>query len=315
MSNKIRNPILIISSIVFLLWLTQYALQSSMKAVKYDTVGKINAVVAQKLDVNLSIWGASTAYVNFNPKLIVDSMNLTAFNMGIDGTNIDQYNGLLVDYLAYSQNSQYLIIALDIHGGLVQRNEFYEQHNWLHHFDNEAIYNCHRDIDTLKMYKMRYVPFYPIINYDKHTLSYLYQTISKPTEAYNFPKLGYKPKKNTAFAPATNKETKATFEAIVSPRVWQKLQKSCQLAIQKNIKPIVVLTPCFVDGQKQISNIKAYKNKLFELKKQGVEVYDFLDCSLSQDSRYFVDNTHLNSEGADSLTLLLINRLKAELND
>ena len=68
-------------------------------------------------------------------------------NMGIDGTNIDQYAGLLYEYLDHTEKSKILVIALDIHGGLTNRRRFFNLYNWIHHVDNDHIYNCFASID------------------------------------------------------------------------------------------------------------------------------------------------------------------------
>jgi hypothetical protein len=77
-----------------ILVLTQWMYNRTMRSIKTGTIGKINAVIKHDLDANISIWGASTALLNINPKLIADSLNISTFNMGLMAqisTNITGY--------------------------------------------------------------------------------------------------------------------------------------------------------------------------------------------------------------------------------
>jgi len=102
-------------SIVSVLLFIQIKIESSMKKVTDGNIGKINAVMKHELDEDITVWGASTAYVHFDAPMISDSLNLSTFNMGIDGTNIDQYYGLLKEYLNYTKNIflNYFYLELD----------------------------------------------------------------------------------------------------------------------------------------------------------------------------------------------------------
>ncbi|PCJ25693.1 MAG: hypothetical protein COA97_07380 [Flavobacteriales bacterium] len=307
-SNKIIKPIITVLSTVVVLFLAEFFLQKTMKSVKYNEIGKINYVMEKKLDVELSIWGSSTALVNFDPKIIIDSLGFSAFNMGINGTNIDQYNGLLLNYLNYTENSKYLIIAIDIHQALINREEFFETYKWLHHFGDKNIYNCHSDIDKFLMKKNKYIPFYSITQYDKHGFPYFRSALFSNTDKYSFPNLGYLPNGDMSLLRPSSSGTKMFAE--VNKRAYRKLLTSCLIAKEKNITPIVIITPCFTEGLKNILFIDEYKKKVFKLKNKGVVVFDFLDTYISKNPKYFKDNTHMNNAGAEELTKMLIQNIK-----
>ena len=303
--TQVKHIIYLLAGILLCLSLTQWIFIREMKSVKVDTIGKINAVMNHQLNSKLTIWGASTALLNFNPKLISDSLNITAFNMGIDGTNIDQYNGLLKEYISFSKNSEYIVIVIDIIESLEKRNKLYELHNWIHHIDNDNIYNCLSDIDYYTMFKARYIPFYSITLFDKHAFPYFIKEIKNPYDKYTFTNLGFEPDNTTKEYIGTTLP-KINYDI----QVCNKLKSSCSLAIKNKIKPIVVVTPCFYKALEKIENKNEFWELINSLKNEGIIVYDFLDSPFSHDSTNFRDNTHMNSVGADKLTNMFIQRFK-----
>jgi len=81
MNRAFKITCLVVLSIIALLG-TDYVLKQTMRSCKIGTVGKINCVMNHDMDVELTIWGASTAYLNFNPQIIIDSLGYSTMNMG-----------------------------------------------------------------------------------------------------------------------------------------------------------------------------------------------------------------------------------------
>lgn len=307
-SSKIYKFLLLIGVVSLLLFFIERIYINTMKSVKTGAIGKINAVINHDLDVNISIWGASTALANFNPLLIKDSLNVSVFNMGIDGVNIDQYNGLLEEYLNYTRKSKFLIIAIDIYGGLEKRHKFYELQNWIHHVNNDNIYNCLSDIDYNTIFKARYIPFYSTTLYNKHAFPLFRSAFFKtPPPEYQFTNLGFEPNHSEFNSNITDSNT---INVPINLNVFEKLRLTCKSALTKNIKPIVVITPCFYKGLEKIKNKGEFRELIYSLKDEEIAVLDLLESSISNNVTYFKDNTHLNSKGADELSIMLIKYLQ-----
>lgn len=307
MKNRIIRASLLIFTTIFTLWITEFILVNTMKNCREETIGKINAVASHNLDVELTIWGASTAYVNFNPNIIIDSLKISSINMGIDGTNIDQYSGLLNEYIDYTTKSDYLIIALDIHGGLTNRKSFYHLHNWLHHIDNKNISDCLSDIDNELMIKLKYVPFYSLILYDKHSFPYFRRTLLNKKSESQISNYGFKPNVVASINATTDY---SPFETSIDNRSFEKVRKSVIHANKKDIKCFIVITPCYEKGLYQITNRNDFVSKLKTLETEKTKVLDFSDSYISKVPSYFKDNTHLNYNGANELTKMLIEKIK-----
>ena len=93
---KFIVTIVIITGVLFSI---ETFLKTKLKSIKTGTIGKINAVIDHQIDDEIMIWGASTAYVNINPKILSDYLKCSVMNMGLDGTNLDQYSGLFLFHL------------------------------------------------------------------------------------------------------------------------------------------------------------------------------------------------------------------------
>lgn len=310
MARKALNVVGLVLGCTIALFCTEHVLRKNLSSCKTGTIGKINSVMNHDLDVDLTIWGASTAYVNFNPQILIDSLGYSSINMGIDGTSIDQYNGLLEEYLSYSTNSKYVIITFDVHGGLVNRSRLYHLHNWLHHVKNETIYNCLSDVDPELMFKVKHVPFYSLTLYDKHSFPYFRQAILNQETEYKFDNYGYKPNGIGSIDTSLIQLASVETEVDTGQRCIRKIITSSLKAKEQNITPIVVITPCYEKGMKKLTGIDMVFTATRSLKKNGIEVFDLSSCYMSKNPKYFRDNTHLNSIGADELTRLLVNEIK-----
>ena len=308
--KQIIQLIILVVITSLLLFTVEQVIQTSLRNETEGTIGKINAVITKKIDPELSIWGASTALTHFNANRISDSLDINAFNMGIDGTNIDQFNGLLKDYITNSINSKFIILALDIHGALTKRKSLYNIHNWIHHMDNENINNCFKSIDKKIILKSKYIPFFNLTLYSKHNFRSVITNINSQKLTYLFPNKGYHPK-----APKKTNFSKDRLEMInlsFDRSVFNKIKENCILATQKNIKPIIILTPCYKKGLEHLSNANEIRTWMKKLENFGVIFYDFSNSNIAQDSTFFIDYTHLNKIGAEKLTDKFIKVIKKD---
>ncbi|MGB1318454.1 MAG: hypothetical protein ACPG5W_09620 [Flavobacteriales bacterium] len=267
------------------------------------------------VDKEITIWGASTAFLNFNPKVIEDSLNYPTINMGIDGTPIDQYGGLLKEYLGYTKNSKYIIIAVDVHGGLGDRKKLYHFHNWAHHVANNYVYDYLADIDSERLFKTRYVPFYALTQYDKHALPYFRKTLMGNNSDDLLENRGYVSNGSGYLDLATYNKEPVHYEIAIGERGYQKLKNISQEILGKGVTPIIAITPCYAKGFQQLTNVDQVLSLIYDLKQPGLEIFDYSRCSISSNHTFFKDNTHLNSLGAIELSKLLAADVKSLENE
>lgn len=89
-----------------------------------------------------------------------------------------------------------------------------------------------------------------------------------------------------------------------------------EFIMENNIKPILLITPYHhLFHEKYPAEIAEMKDKYYELLKEEelckeIRVVDKFCCDMSYDDKYWADMTHLNSVGADALSLLLDKEFK-----
>ena len=295
-----RASVFIILTLSILLTI-QFFIDSKMESIKTGYVGKINRVIQNDVDEDLTIWGASTAEGNVIPKVLQDSLGLSVFNMGLDGTNIHQYGGLLEKYLQ-QVNNKIIILAFDINGGLMRRKSPYHLYNWLHTFNQELITETYYDIDYIQTLKIKYIPFYKLIIYGKHNLKYFKASV----DSFTFKQGGFTPR-NGVINPS-GKEREITFPN--DSTIVKNIRRICKLANINNNKIFILLTPCFNYGLKQGINTELILNNFKSLQNDKTHFLNFVNHPMNLEKKYFKDNTHLNNTGAIFFSKLITDTLK-----
>lgn len=307
--NSFKKITVVILSSFLVLFLVEAIYLKTMKSVNYDSIGKINAVINEELDCNLTIWGSSTAKVNIDTKLINEKLNISVMNMGFDGTNIDQYYGLACQYLSYTKKSKFMIFVLDYEGALIKRDKFYNIHEWIHNFDNRFIFKSFSDIDPKECFKIKNLPFYSFLYYNKHSFPYFRKQIFNCSKDYFFPYFGYHPN-GVIF----NSKKIEKFDSRFDERPFKKIREICNTATKKNIQPILVLMPFFSLNDDFRPNKDQLIKKLNNLDTAEIKIWNFMDDTISKDTSFYNDYAHFNIFGAENFTKKLIFKLKENFN-
>jgi hypothetical protein len=131
-------------------------------------IAKVNLVMSHKLKAEVTVWGASTARVHFDTPMMTEKLKMNCFNVGLEGTLFQQYEGLLREYLDYG-NSKLVVIAIDING-FGARKALYQGYAWLHYINKDQMFNAIESIDKDLAIKSRFVPLYYLTTYDRRFL-------------------------------------------------------------------------------------------------------------------------------------------------
>lgn len=301
--------ILLMASLMVVHAFVQFLLQNCPQG----SIAKVNYVMSQKLHTEISVWGASTARINFDTPMMSERLQMSSFNVGLDGTPFQQYEGLLREYISYSE-PKLIVIAIDING-LGGRNSLYHGHAWLHYVNNENVFNAIRSIDKDLAIKSRFVPLYYLTTYDRRfllrCLKWIYFSTDGEIELENN---GFHP------GPASwlgnkNRSYDEPFSVPVQRQIVDNIQKVIAEAVRKNIQVAVVVPPCYSEATKLINNRSEFEMALNLLEQKKVRVFNYLDIAMSFDSANFYNNTHLSAPGSSVFTTLFIEDIRDWLNE
>ena len=266
-----------------------------------DALGKINGIMNHELDPELSIWGASTAWVHFDASLIETKTGVSTFNMGLNGTFYDQYRGLLNHFIHSSKKAKYIVIALNIQE-LAKKEQLYRPQNFYHYLNDPYINETFSTFDRKKVLSM-HIPSYILTTYD---LEFYQKILSKETSSPDDIK-GFHPN-DLQWINSHNTSTK---DIEIDSLNLMYLQKTIQYSKKNQITPIICITPFYCETEQAISTF----TKELELLNQfaitnDVILLNYLTSPLSLNKSLFYNHLHMNSKGAELLTNAFITDFK-----
>lgn len=278
-----------------------------------DQTGKINLIMAQKIDPEILFIGSSVAEVGFNSNLISQQLNRTVYNAAIDGTTITQSQFVTNEFLSYTQNCKKIVIGLAFFS-FGEKISMTEPSRYLAHFSNEHVKAAIKNISPKLYYKTQYVPFYSFTQtkhtYYKNAVVGLKNTISDNQLQAD---------KLNGFVPHG---TQWTGERIDSVRFGTSTVPLSEATIanygeiiscikKQGIEPILVITPMFINGQRLFSNYNKYIETVEALASEyQVKLYDFSKSKIVYDETNFYNNGHLNNKGANLFSSQFADSLK-----
>jgi|GEM_PF-3178636 hypothetical protein len=262
---------------------------------------KVNKLMAHEIDPEMMIFGASTAWVNFNPDIISRTTGLSVFNMGLDGTPMPEYRGLAREFILYAKKCKCIVFAIGITEFSV-REGLYQPYKFYAYMGNDNIYNAFFDLQPGFAWRMRYVPFY---NLTAYTVPF-YQGVeagwlaSAGKTPWTGEKNGYFPMDNIwdKIQEQKNQEAQETREVIDDKRL-NMFREFTSMCSDSGFIVVTVMTPIQKDGQRLIRNIPEVKETIAKSVPPQSHFLDYTINELCNDKIYFYNNTHLNQTGAD----------------
>lgn len=260
---------------------------------KYYSGGTVEKIMLHQLDADIAVFGSSVAWVHFDPMVIENVTGASCYNFGINGANFIQYEGLLKEYLEYSESK--IIVLAGTSTEFIKRESIYEIDRYYDWFGNENVYTSLASIDPLLAWRSRYIPMYDIITLNKKIyrislrglLGQTYSILEREVK-------GFSPKQRSWKA----KEVDGNFLIEVDNEVIKKYQETIIAINRKGKRVVLILAPIYVDGQKSIVNLNEVRKAYQTLAGEENIFLDFTYSEICQNKSFFYNNTHLNAEGA-----------------
>ncbi len=267
-----------------------YAVQSGIDAgYRSRVINKFSRLFKHQVDPGIMIFGSSTAYYHFDPRIIKNVTGESAYNMGWYGVNFVQYNALVNEYLSYEKNCHCIVIICDIQN-LVNNELITRPDLFLAYLRNDFVYQSLKEIEPRKIFLARYLPGYKLTLLNNFFYRDLF--FCRPDD----PSLeGYG-------TPGTSKwnkiDTAKPFKANYDDNILMELRLSIENMNRKGIKVVLVIPPIYQEGYKLIQNIDEIKSKYRSLVQKDVFFLDYTSDPICKSIEYFNNYSHLNTEGA-----------------
>lgn len=260
-----------------------------------------NDIYSGSLNEDILIYGASTAWVHVNPEIISDSLNLDAYNLGIDGHSFQLEYFRHLELLKYNKPPKEIILIVDPFT-LSRRKDLYNSDQFLPYLLwDKDVKKATEDYNGFDIFDY----YVPMVRYfgDMKSISAAFS--EKQDERFI---------RNKGF-----RGMDAEWSSEYIDEFKLDLDSSSILLVDKfiiNCKKMgiglsIVISPQYYKTQKLITN---REDMISIFKKFSIQYkLDYLDCSsdiIAMNRAYFYNAMHLNLRGSLVFTNMIVKMLK-----
>jgi hypothetical protein len=296
---RLVKSILFVTGLLTITCVVRFIIFHNTEKIDFGTLGKINIVAKHKLNPNIAVFGSSVARKGISPVVIEENTGKSTYNIGIDGNSIIQYNGVLKEFISYTE-ADYIVIA-GTFDEFSSRSAFYELSNYVPNLNNDNIANGLKHIDKVLIWKLKYIPFYDLIVLDYAFYNYFFaELLGKQHERHEDEIKGFLP----VMRDFSGKTIEGTITAPIDRNVLAIYRDLISEANKKGIKVILVLAPIYSATQEKIINLSEVKQNYKALAKDNIFI-DLSSLPMCSDKSMFYDNLHVNVKGAKFISELI----------
>ena len=301
------------------LWMCGFAYQSiidrGLQQNYNDTYGDWIEVYNQRINHDIVILGSSRAWVQVNPKIIEKQTNKSCYNLGLDGARL-QMQKTVWRSLLKQKNKPKLIIQVVDYFALNTRSNLYWKERFLPYLNYQEVYGPLSVIDS-SLWIDRYLPPLRYHGYDDLN-SIGWKTFfgikldsnekAKYTKYKGFKAVNKIMEEEPVFLDSLQFETHVNAEQIAFGK--NVLHEMIAAFKKENIPVILVYLPNHHRLRKSIKNRKLVVQMFQDVADStGSYFWDMSKDSLSNCLDLYADPLHMNSAGADLITLKLCDRI------
>jgi len=269
-----------------------------------------NDIYTSSIDVDIAIYGSSRAWIHISPEILKDSLNLTAYNFGIDGLNFSFQYFRHKQYLKYNKVPKYIIFSADIFT-FESEEGFYNHEQALPYMLFNMDYCQNRK--TLKVFNTCDF-FLPLKRYSGQTWEIARAFVVG---------LGLEsgpPKRNNGYMAIDRVwgdelevalKTKGEINVKSDSKLISLFDKFLIECSKMGIKVIMIYSPEYIEGRKFVKN----RDEIIELyskvaARHNIVFIDYSADSICYNRDYFYNSTHLNATGSELFSKKLAEDLK-----
>lgn len=311
MNKFIRNSVFFVGPIIVFMFVADWVLSMRLRQSRDGEFSVWNDIYRGNVNADVVVYGSSRAMVHMDPAIIMDSLNVRAYNLGINGHNFWLQYFRHLELLEHNTPPKFIIHSVDVFT-LGLRPDLYNMEQFLPYmYFNEKIKRWTKPYRGYSNYDY----YLPLIRYYGH-----YRTIgrelkssmirsSKPDSARY---LGYA-SQNLAWNDDLKRAKKKFADYRIridtsSVKLFDQYLEECK---KSGIAVILVYTPEYIQGQEFVKN----RDEIIAMfrgfsDKYNIPFLDYSDDSISYNKEYFYNASHLNRKGAERFTSKMMHDIK-----
>jgi hypothetical protein len=290
-------------------------LDSATRRVTTGDIGVWNRIVRGDINAQVLVSGSSRAQTHYDPRLMSRQLGLSAFNIGLNGSQTDMQLARLKTYLRHNHAPRLLIHNLDAFAFQVSHGEVYDPGQYVAYLDEPDLRVALSRVSP-DLWKSQYLPLYGYAATDLR-LGWLLGLRERLFGAKSDHLVN-------GFAPRTNVWT-GDFERFraantsgvhvaIKPEGVHAVEELLSLCKSQGIQVVLVYSPEYREMQKMTSNREEIFARFDAISRRfGATFIDYSDSPISAHRDYFYNSQHLNATGAEAFTRDLSSRLQASI--
>ena len=151
MTKFIKKTIIFILILFFLLFTFEMIVNTGLRKSDDFLLSEWNDIVNGEINSDIIINGSSRAWVHISPKILEENINLSTYNLGLDGFHFNMQYARFKSFLEYNVKPKVVIQTLDIFS-LVNRNGLYKKEQFYPYLNENHIYEATQDYKGLNWF-------------------------------------------------------------------------------------------------------------------------------------------------------------------
>jgi hypothetical protein len=273
---------------------TDYAVASGLRRIGTSTFGVFNLIVDGRINSAIVISGSSRALNNFDPRIIQDKTGLSAYNIGINGSQTDMQVAVLRTYLLHNSKPLLLIHSLDSFAFVTSRSGVYFPGQYLPYLGERPIYEALQKLEPTT-WKAKYLPLYGYAVTDMNFTWFVGLRGRIGWGPHEDRYSGFQPRYQTwngEFGELRTSHPRGVkFE--IEPEGVRDVENLLALCQRLGIRVLLVYSPVYYEMQELETNRREIFARFRALSdRYGATFWDFSDSRVSSTRDYFVNSEH-----------------------
>ena len=284
---------------------TGYLVNFGLRRVRTSDFGVWNRLVDGKINTAIVISGSSRALTHYDPRVIQAVTGMSAFNIGLNGSQTDMQLAALKTYLRHNRRPELLVHNLDTSAFETSRHGVFFPAQYVPYMDEAPIYEALRAVDP-DAWKTKYLPLY---GYSVKDMDFTWITGIRGLIGWN-PRedhfLGFRPR-NTEWTDDFERFRRSHPDGVrytIEEQGLRDFEQLMQVCKEAHIPVLLVYSPEYDEMQRLTLN----RSEIFEhfrdiAARYHATLWDYSQSPMSSRKEYFYNSQHLNASGAEVFSM------------
>ena len=294
------------------LFATGHLVNLGLMRIRTSDFGVWNQIVNGEINAAILISGSSRAVTHYDPRVIQAVTGLTAFNIGLNGSQTDMQLAALKTYLLHNRKPDLLVHNLDTSAFETSRHGVFFPAQYVPYMDEAPIYEALRAVDP-DAWKTKYLPLY---GYTVEDMNFTWITGIRGLLGWN-PRedhfLGFRPK-NTEWTGDFERFRRSHPDGVrytIEDQGLRDFEQLMQVCKDNRIPVLLVYSPEYYEMQKLTRNRAEIFDHFRDIAaRYQATIWDYSASPMSFRTEYFYNSQHLNANGAAVFSMEVASAMK-----